>query len=97
MYIVHVHVHIKLEYLEDFKNISIENAQNSLLEPGIVRFDVLQQADDPSRFELIEIYRAPEDAGRHKETAHYEKWRNKAEKMMAEPRTRTVYTTIFPS
>ena len=97
MYIVHVHIHVKSEFVETFKAVSIENARNSLLEPGIARFDVIQQADDPSRFELIEVYRTPADPAKHKETAHYNKWRELAEPMLAEPRTRTVYENIFPA
>jgi quinol monooxygenase YgiN len=95
MYIVHVHIHVKPEYIEAFKEATLENARNSIQEPGVVRFDVLQQADDPTRFVLVEVYRTPEDPARHKETAHYNRWRAVAEPMMAEPRTRVVYSDIF--
>jgi (4S)-4-hydroxy-5-phosphonooxypentane-2,3-dione isomerase len=97
MYIVHVHIRVKPEYLEEFKAASSENARNSLHESGIARFDVLQQVDDPSHFELIEIYHTQEDAAKHKETAHYNKWRELAEPMLAEPRTRTLYGNVFPA
>ena len=97
MFIVHVHIRVKPEFLEEFKAASIENARNSLQEPGIARFDVLQQADDPAHFELIEVYRTPEDPARHKETAHYNQWRELAEPMLAEPRSRTTYQNIFPA
>ena len=97
MYIVHVHIRVKPEFLEEFKAASIENARNSLQEPGVARFDVLQQVDDPAHFELIEVYRTPEDPARHKETAHYNKWRELAEPMLAEPRSRTTYANIFPA
>jgi quinol monooxygenase YgiN len=97
MYIVHVHIRVKPEFLEEFKVASIENARNSLKEPGIARFDVLQQVDDPCHFELIEVYHTPEDPARHKETAHYNKWRELAEPMLAEPRSRTIYANIFPA
>jgi len=97
MYIVHVHIHVSPEFIDAFKVVSLENARNSLLEPGIARFDVIQQTDDPTRFELIEVYRTPEDPAKHKETAHYNKWRELAEPMLAEPRTRTLYDNIFPS
>jgi quinol monooxygenase YgiN len=97
MYIVHVHVQVKPEFLETFKAISIENARNSRLEPGIARFDVVQQVDDPYHFELIEVYRTSADPAIHKETAHYNKWRELAEPMLAEPRSRTVYNNLFPS
>jgi (4S)-4-hydroxy-5-phosphonooxypentane-2,3-dione isomerase len=97
MYIVHVHIHVKSEYIEAFKIASKENACNSILEPGIARFDVIQQSEDPSHFELIEVYRTPADPANHKETQHYNKWREIVEPMLSEPRTRTVYNNIFPS
>jgi len=97
MYIVHVHIHVKSEFIENFKAVSIENARNSLQESGITRFDVIQQMDDPTRFELIEIYRTPADPAKHKETAHYNKWRELAEPMLTEPRSRTIYENVFPS
>jgi len=98
MYIAHVHVHVKLDQIDSFITATKENAGKSAgNEPGIARFDVIQQADDPARFVLLEIYRTPEDAARHKETKHYSRWREIAEPMMAEPRTRVVYKNIFPS
>jgi autoinducer 2-degrading protein len=97
MYIVHVHIHVKPECIELFKDASLENAHNSVLEPGIARFDVLQEADDPGHFELIEVYRTADDPAKHKETAHYNKWRELVEPMLAEPRTRTRYNNIFPA
>jgi (4S)-4-hydroxy-5-phosphonooxypentane-2,3-dione isomerase len=96
MYIVHVHVHVKADQVESFKAVTLENAKASLKEPGIARFDVIQQADDPSRFILVEVYRSSEDPARHKETAHYNRWREAAEPLMAEPRTRTVFVNLFP-
>ncbi len=96
MYIVHVHIHIKPEFIDVFKTASLENARNSLREPGIARFDVLQDVNDPTHFELIEVYRTAVDPAKHKETAHYNKWRELAEPMMADPRTRTQYNNIFP-
>jgi autoinducer 2-degrading protein len=96
MYIVHVHIHVRPEFIEAFQFASLENARCSLLEPGIARFDVIQQIDDPTHFELIEIYRTPEDPAKHKETAHYKRWRELAEPMLAEPRTRTIYKNLFP-
>ena len=97
MYIVHVHIHIKPEFIEAFKVASLENARNSLHELGIARFDVIQQIDDPTHFELIEVYRTSDDPARHKETAHYNKWRELAEPMLAGPRTRTLYNNVFPT
>ncbi|HUU18481.1 MAG TPA: putative quinol monooxygenase [Sedimentisphaerales bacterium] len=96
MLIVHVFVHVKPEQVEAFKAASLENARNSVQEPGIARFDVIQQQDDPTRFVLVEVYRTSEDPGRHKETAHYQKWRDTVAEMMAEPRTSIKYTNVFP-
>ncbi len=96
MFIVHVFVHVKAEHIEAFKTASDENARNSVLEPGIARFDVLQQQDDPARFVLVEVYRTVEDAARHKETAHYAKWRDAVAPMMAEPRSSIKYRNLFP-
>jgi quinol monooxygenase YgiN len=96
MLVVNVHVHVKPDRIEAFKAASIENARNSVKEPGIARFDLLQQQDNPSRFVLVEVYRTPDDPARHKETAHYGKWRNTVADMMAEPRTSVKYTNIFP-
>jgi (4S)-4-hydroxy-5-phosphonooxypentane-2,3-dione isomerase len=97
MHIVHVHIRVKTEFLETFKAISIENARNSRQEPGIARFDVIQQVDDPNHFELIEVYRTSSDPAKHKDTPHYNKWRELAEPMLAEPRSRTIYENIFPA
>jgi quinol monooxygenase YgiN len=96
MYIVHVFVHVKTDQIEAFKSATIENAGNSLNEPGVARFDVAQQLDDPTRFVLVEVYRTPDDPGRHKETVHYQKWRDTVADMMAEPRAAVKYTNIFP-
>jgi quinol monooxygenase YgiN len=96
MIIVHVHVHVKTEFVEAFKQATIENARNSVLEPGIARFDVIQQIDDPTRFVLIEIYRTKEATTVHKQTAHYAKWRDTVPDMMAEPRSSEKFTHVFP-
>lgn len=96
MYIVHVHVHVKSECVEAFRAATLENARRSVLEPGIARFDVVQQADDPTRFVLVEVYRSPEDAARHKDTAHYPVWRDAVADMMAEPRSSVKYGAVFP-
>ena len=97
MYIVHVHIHVKPQFIETFKTISLENACKSCKEPGIARFDFLQQEDDPTHFELIEVYRTPADPAKHKETTHYNKWRELAEPMLSEPRTRTIYNNVYPA
>lgn len=96
MFIVHVHVHVKPEFVEAFKEATIENARNSVQEPGIARFDVIQQLDDPTHFVLVEVYRTPDDPARHKETAHYQIWRDTVAEMMAEPRSSVKYNNIFP-
>ncbi|MDX9954914.1 MAG: putative quinol monooxygenase [Anaerolineae bacterium] len=97
MLIVHVFVHVKPEYVEAFKSATIENARNSVQEPGIARFDVIQQAGDPTRFVLVEIYRTAEAPAEHKATAHYAAWRDAVAEMMAEPRSSVKYDNIFPN
>ena len=96
MFIVHVHVQVKSEYVEAFKAATMENARNSVQEPGVARFDVIQQQDDPTRFVLVEVYRTEADPGRHKETAHYQTWRDTVAEMMAEPRSSVKYDNVFP-
>ena len=96
MFIVHVFVHVKEDRMEAFKAATIENARNSVQEKGIARFDVIQQADDQTRFVLVEVYRTLEDSALHKETAHYKTWRDAVEAMMAEPRTSIKYANLFP-
>ncbi len=94
MFIVHVFVHVKLGTEDAFRAATIENASNSVNEPGIARFDVLQQQDNPQQFVLVEVYRTPDDPAKHKETAHYKKWRDTVADRMAERRTSTKYTHI---
>jgi (4S)-4-hydroxy-5-phosphonooxypentane-2,3-dione isomerase len=96
MLIVHVHVHVKPECVDAFQMAALDNAQNSVREPDVARFDVVQQADDPTRFVLVEVYRTPEAPARHKETAHYVRWRDAVADMMSEPRTSVKYDNIFP-
>jgi autoinducer 2-degrading protein len=96
VFIVYVHVHVKPESVVDFRQATIENARSSVQEPGIARFDVVQQQDDATRFVLIEIYRTPEASAAHKETAHYAKWRDTVAPMMAEPRQSMKYNAVFP-
>lgn len=96
MHIIQVAVRVTPDQVEPFRIATAENARNSLLEPGVARFDVLQQSDDPTRFVLVEVYRGPEDPARHKETAHYRIWRAAVEPMMAAPRRSTVYGNVFP-
>ena len=96
MLIVHVHVQVKPESIEAFRRATVENARQSIKEPGIARFDVLQDSSDPSRFVLVEVYRNAEAPARHRETPHYATWRDAVADMMAEPRTRLAYNNIFP-
>ncbi len=96
MLVVHVHVHVKPDSVGAFREASIENASNSIHESGVARFDVIQQNDDPTRFILVEVYRTADDPARHKETAHYRKWRDTVADMMAEPRQAVKFTNAFP-
>jgi len=95
MLIVHVHVHVKPESVDAFRAATVENARQSVKEPGIARFDVVQQQDDPARFVLIEVYRSADAPAKHKETAHYAKWRDTVTPMMAEPRASVKYGNVF--
>ena len=97
MQIVHVHVRVKPESIEPFKEATVENARNSIKEPGIARFDVVQDASDPARFVLMEVYRYPEAPAEHRETAHYKNWRDTVADFMAEPRASIRYDNIFPT
>lgn len=96
MLVVFVHVHVKAEAVQAFIDASQENARQSLQEPGVARFDLIQQQDDPTRFVLLEVYRSADAPARHKETAHYQTWRDTVADMMAEPRTSVKYTNLFP-
>ncbi len=96
MLVVHVHVHVKPEYVEAFRQATVDNARHSVQEPGIARFDVVQQADDPTRFVLVEAYRTVAATAAHKTTAHYARWRDAVAEMMAEPRMAVKYANAFP-
>ena len=96
MLVVHVHVKVKPECIEQFKQATLANAQASLKEPGIARFDIVQQQDDPSRFVLVEVYRTADAPAAHKETRHYQVWRDAVAPMMAEPRFSVKFSNIFP-
>ena len=88
MLIIHVQIHVKTEFVEAFRQATIENAGHSIREAGIARFDLVQQSDDPTRFVLVEVYRDELAPAAHRETAHYAKWRDAVAPMMAEPRSR---------
>jgi quinol monooxygenase YgiN len=96
MLIVHVYVHVRPECIDAFYAASLDNASHSVLEPGVARFDVLQELDDPARFMLIEMYRTADAPAAHKQTAHYARWRDTVESMMAEPRRSVKLRARFP-
>ena len=95
--IVHVQVHVKPEAIEAFRAATIDNAHESIREPGVARFDVIQSVEDPTRFVLVEVYRDAAASGQHKETAHYAVWRDAVAGMMAEPRHSVKYSNVFPA
>jgi quinol monooxygenase YgiN len=96
MHILIVQARVKAEFIDAFKQATAINAENSAKEPGVARFDFLQQQDDPQKFVLIEVYRDASAPARHKETAHYNAWAEKVGHMFEEPRTRALYTNVFP-
>jgi autoinducer 2-degrading protein len=97
MLVVHVQVRVKPEHVEAFKLATQENARQSVQEPGIAAFDVVQQEDDSTRFVLVEAYRTPQAPAAHKETQHYATWRDTVAPMMSEPRTSVKFRNLFPS
>ncbi|MCZ2074986.1 MAG: antibiotic biosynthesis monooxygenase [Bryobacteraceae bacterium] len=97
MIVVHVFAHVKPEHVRAFREATAENARNSVQEPGVARFDVIQEKDNLTRFVLVEVYRTPEARSLHKETQHYQVWRDTVAPMMAEPRTSIEYSNVFPS
>jgi autoinducer 2-degrading protein len=94
--VVHVEVRVKAEAVEAFRLAARENAEQSLKEPGVARFDVAQEVDDPTRFVLVEVYRDAQAPAAHKATAHYQKWRDAVAEMMAEPRSSRRFVNVFP-
>ncbi len=96
MQIVMVYVHVKSQFLDDFIKATLENASASAKEPGIARFDVIQQQDDPTRFILVEVYKTDDAPAAHKATAHYEKWRVTVADMMSDARQGVKYKNLFP-
>ena len=97
MIILQVHIHVKPEFTEAFRSATIDNARHSSQEPGIARFDFLQDSDDPNRFSLWEVYYNEEGVAAHKLTAHYARWVETTKDMFAEARTRNWYKGIFPA
>jgi autoinducer 2-degrading protein len=96
MLVIHIHVQVKPECVDAFKQATLANARASLQEPGVARFDVVQQQDDPARFVFVEVYRDAAAAAAHKETAHYPVWRDAVAPMMAAPRQSVKYDNVFP-
>ena len=96
MLIVHVYVEVKPNRVQDFIEATLVNARESIKEPGISRFDVLQNRENPNQFVLNEVYRTSEDPARHKQTPHYSQWKETVAEMMAVPRTKQVYDNLFP-
>ncbi|MCZ2153575.1 MAG: antibiotic biosynthesis monooxygenase [Bryobacterales bacterium] len=96
MLIVHVSIHVKPEFVDAFIAATLKNVRESALEPGVARFDFVQQLDDPARFQLLEVYRSADAPARHKETTHYREWRDAVAEMMAEPRTSVKFDNLFP-
>lgn len=96
MHIVLVNIQVKPEHIEDFKRATLLNVQNSLKEKGIHHFDLLQRADDPNRFILLEVYQTPDDQQKHRETSHYQVWKEAVADMMAEPRQGVKYVNLYP-
>ncbi len=96
MFVLLVYAHVKPDSVEPFRLATLENARNSRLEPGVARFDFIQETDDPTRFTLIEVYRNRDGHARHRETPHYNAWAAAVADMFAEPRTRTTYQSVDP-
>lgn len=96
LHIALVNVHVRPERVEDFRQATLVNASESRKEPGVARFDVVQESEDPTRFVLIEVFRGPAGAAAHRETAHYQRWRDTVAEMMAEPRTSKKYVNVSP-
>lgn len=94
--VVHVHVHVVPEHVEAFKRATVINASASLKEPGIARFDLVQDQADPTRFVLVEAYRDAGAPAAHKETPHYQVWRDTVAPMMATPRESRKFDSVFP-
>jgi autoinducer 2-degrading protein len=96
MLAVLVSIEVHAEQIEAFRAATVDNARHSREEPGIARFDVVQQQDDPTRFLLVEVYRTLDAPARHKETAHYARWRDAVAPMMAAPRQSRKFETVYP-
>lgn len=96
MHVLHVHVRVKRECVDAFIAATLANAEKSRIEPGVARFDVVQEKGDPTRFVLVEAYRTPAAHAAHRETEHYARWRDAVAGMMAEPRAARTYASVSP-
>jgi (4S)-4-hydroxy-5-phosphonooxypentane-2,3-dione isomerase len=96
MLVVHVQIQVLPEQVEAFIAATRKNAVESLKEPGVARFDFAQQADDPTRFVLVEAYKTADAPAQHKATAHYAAWRDTVAPMMASPRTSVKLQSLYP-
>jgi quinol monooxygenase YgiN len=96
MFVLLVYAHVKPEHIDEFREATLHNARNSRQEPGVARFDLIQETDDPTRFALVEVYRSRDGHARHRETAHYQAWAAKVTDWLADPRTRTTYLSVDP-
>ena len=94
--VLHVQIRVAPESVETFRAATLANARGSVTEPGCLRFDVVQDADDPTRFVLVEVYRDAEARAAHRETAHYLAWRKAVDHLMAETRTSRTFTNVHP-
>jgi autoinducer 2-degrading protein len=97
MLVVHVHVRVRSERVEEFLAATLANARASLAEPGVVRFDVIQDEADPAHVVLNEVYRDADASAAHKLTPHYAAWRDVVAEMMAAPRESAKYSAVFPA
>src|ERR1700745_635656 len=97
MLVVHVHVRIRPGQVEEFLAATLTNARASLGEPGVLRFDVIQDAANPAHVVLVEVYRDAEASAAHKLTPHYATWREPAAEIAAEPRASTRFSAVFPA
>ncbi len=96
MHTIQVTIHVKPDDVDAFIAATIANASASLLEPGVLRFDFMRREDEPTEFQLVEMYRTADDVAHHKTTAHYALWRDTVAEMMAEPRRGVKYQLLVP-
>ncbi len=97
MHVLIVTIHVRPAFRDAFIEATLDNVRNSHEEPGVVRFDFLQNADDPNRFALYEVYHSPDDHAAHRETAHYARWRDAVTDWMADTRIGSKYVNLFPA